>query len=173
MSKSTPARYHFLLVALHWLVAILIFMALAAGFFLKGLPNEPAKFQPLGIHMMIGTTILFLMAARLVVRFVTKRPEPADAGHPLLNRLARIVHGLLYAAAIGMAIAGRGIAAQAGLNQPGASLPEDFFAFPARFGHGYIAIILIGLITIHIGAALYHQFIRKDNLLSRMWFGKR
>ncbi len=39
-----------------------------------------------------------------------------------------------------MAVAGMGTVAQAGLNQPGASLPEDFFAFPARYGHGYTAI---------------------------------
>lgn len=173
MSDSTPARYHPLLVALHWLIALLIFTALAAGFFLKGLPNEPAKWGPLGIHMRIGQIILFLMIARLIIRFVTKRPAPADIGNPLLNRAAGLVHALLYVAVIAMAVAGMGTAAQAGLNQPGANLPEDFFAFPARYGHGYTAIILIILIAGHVGAWAFHQFIRKDNLFSRMWFGKR
>ena len=173
MSDSTPARYHPILVALHWLVALLIFMALAAGFFLKGLPNEPAKLGPLNIHMMVGRLILFLMVARFVTRLITPKPAPADAGNPLLNKLASLVHGLLYLAAIAMAVAGMGTVVQAGLNQPGASLPEDFFVFPARYGHGYLAIALIVLIAVHVGAALYHQFIRKDNLLSRMWFGKR
>ena len=173
MSDSSPTRYHPVLVTLHWLIALLIFLALAAGFFLKGLPNDSAKWAPLGIHMRIGQIILFLMIARLVTRYLTKRPAPADAGHPLLNKLAVIVHGLLYVAAMGMAVAGMGTVAQAGLNVPGASLPEDFFAFPARYGHGYLAIVLIILIATHVGAALYHQFIRKDNLLSRMWFGKR
>jgi cytochrome b561 len=32
--------------------------------------------------------------------------------------------------------------------------------------------LLLGLVLLHFGAALYHQFIRKDNLLARMWFGK-
>ncbi|GAB4435437.1 MAG: cytochrome b [Anaerolineales bacterium] len=173
MSESTPARYHPFLVTLHWLIALLIFMALAAGFFLKGLPNEPAKLQPLGIHMFVGRAILFLMIARLITRFMTKRPASADAGHPLLNKLAGLVHAFLYVAAIAMAIAGMGVVAQSGLDQPGASLPEDFFAFPARYGHGYLAIALIVLIAAHVGAALYHQFVKKDNLLSRMWFGKR
>jgi cytochrome b561 len=44
--------------------------------------------------------------------------------------------------------------------------------YPARYGHGYIAIILIVLILLHFAAAMYHQFFRKDGLLSRMWFGK-
>jgi cytochrome b561 len=173
MSDSTPARYHPILVTLHWLLALLVFASLAAGFFLKGLPNEPAKWAPLGMHMTIGRAILFLMIARLIIRFVTKRPAPADAGSPLLNRAAGLVHALLYVAVIAMAVAGMGTVSQAGLDQPGASLPEDFFAFPARYGHGYTAIVLIVLVAGHVGAALYHQFIWKDNLLSRMWFGKR
>jgi cytochrome b561 len=38
--------------------------------------------------------------------------------------------------------------------------------------HLYISIILIALLTLHILAAFYHQFIRKDSLLSRMWYGQ-
>jgi len=173
MSGSSPARYNPILVALHWLIALLVFTALAAGFYVKGLPNEPAKWAPLGIHMRIGQVILFLIIVRLITRFVTKRPAPADTGNKLLNLAAGLVHALLYIGIIAMAIAGMGTAAQAGLNQPGASLPENFFAFPPRYGHAYVAIILLVLITGHVGAWAYHQFIRKDNLISRMWFGKR
>lgn len=173
MSDTTPARYHPLSVTFHWLIAFLVFSALAAGFFVKGLPNVPAKLVPLGIHMTIGRLILVLMIARLVTRFVTKKPAPADTGNALLNRAAGLVHALLYLGVIAMAIAGLTTAAQAGLNQPGANLPEDFFAFPARYGHGYTAIVLLVLITGHVGAWAYHQFINKDNLFARMWFGKR
>jgi cytochrome b561 len=52
-------------------------------------------------------------------------------------------------------------------------LPEDFWVYAPRAGHGITATVLILLIALHVGAALYHQFIRKDNLLARMWFGKR
>jgi cytochrome b561 len=113
------------------------------------------------------------MIARLITRFVTKKPAPADAGSPLLNRAAGLVHALLYIGVIAMAVAGMGTVVQAGLNQPGASLPEDFFAFPARYGHGYTAIVLLVLIAVHGGAWAYHQFFKKDNLFARMWFGKR
>jgi cytochrome b561 len=167
-----PTRYHPLLVAFHWLVALLVFAALTAGFLLKGQPNEPAKLAPLGIHMLVGRSILILMVARLVTRFLVRKPVPADTGNPLLNRAAGVVHALLYMGVIAMAVAGLGTAAQAGLNQSGASLPIDFFAFPARYGHGYLAIVLLVLIAGHVGAWAFHQFIRKDNLLSRMWFGK-
>jgi cytochrome b561 len=37
--------------------------------------------------------------------------------------------------------------------------------------HEGVWFLLILLIVLHVGAALYHQFILKDNLLGRMWFG--
>jgi len=52
-------------------------------------------------------------------------------------------------------------------------VPEDFFDYPQRLIHGNIAYLMLALVALHFGAAMYHQFIRKDNLLSRMWFGKR
>jgi cytochrome b561 len=45
--------------------------------------------------------------------------------------------------------------------------------FSLGFFHGGVWTLLILLIALHIGAALYHQFILKDNLLGRMWFGKQ
>ena len=36
-----------------------------------------------------------------------------------------------------------------------------------------IAKLLMALIALHLAAALYHQFVLKDGLLARMWFGKR
>jgi cytochrome b561 len=38
--------------------------------------------------------------------------------------------------------------------------------------HGLFFFLSALLILLHIGAALYHQFILKDNLLARMWYGK-
>jgi cytochrome b561 len=38
--------------------------------------------------------------------------------------------------------------------------------------HLYISVILIALLVLHILAAFYHQFFRRDRLLSRMWYGQ-
>ncbi|MBM3529390.1 MAG: hypothetical protein FJX62_14970 [Alphaproteobacteria bacterium] len=32
--------------------------------------------------------------------------------------------------------------------------------------------VLVALLALHVGAALYHHFVRRDGLLRRMWFGK-
>lgn len=173
-----PKRYHPLLIALHWILALLIIFMLLVGLLsLKWMPNNPAKLMPLGFHMATGTLILALMLIRIVVRVMTKKPEEATAGKRFLDLIGKITHYALYVFAILMAVSGIGISAQAGLapivfGASGAPLPEDFFVYPARYGHGYIAIILIVLILMHVGAALYHQFFRKDRLLSRMGIGK-
>ena len=37
----------------------------------------------------------------------------------------------------------------------------------------YIATILAGFIVLHVLAALYHQFVMKDGLFRRIFFGRR
>ncbi len=148
-------------------------MALAAGFFLKGLPNDAAKVGPLNIHITLGRLILFLMIAHLVTRFITKRPPPSDTGSALLNKGAGLVHALLYIAAITMAVAGMGTAVQAGLNVPGTSPPEDFLNSQYATDMATSLSSLLVLIALHVGAWAFHQFFKKDNLFARLWFGKQ
>jgi len=42
---------------------------------------------------------------------------------------------------------------------------------PTEEVHGYLAYVLFGLVGIHVLAALWHHFIRHDNVLRRMWPG--
>jgi cytochrome b561 len=173
-----PKRYHPLLVTLHWLLALMIITMLLIGMFsLKWMPNNPAKLLPLGFHMSMGILILILMLIRLAVRLTTQKPEPATAGNRFLDIIGKLTHYALYLFAILMALSGVSTALQAGLfsivfGASGAPLPIDFFVYPVRYVHGYVALILILLILLHVGAALFHQFLRKDNLLSRMGFGR-
>jgi cytochrome b561 len=179
MSTEMPARYHPVLVALHWIVALLIFFMLGVGkLVLLMMPNTAEKITPLIAHVTIGISILVLLVIRFIVRLSTKKPAPADAGNPILNKIGVITHYLLYLAAFGMTLSGLGMAQASNLFQilfgnAGLSLPEDFWVYPPRAGHGITATVLILLIALHVGAAMYHQFIRRDHLLARMWFGKR
>jgi cytochrome b561 len=66
----------------------------------------------------------------------------------------------------------------AGLNRSvfqgsGEPLPASFAIYPTFVAHGYLAAILAGFIVLHALAALYHQFVRRDRLFRRMWFGRR
>ena len=68
-----------------------------------------------------------------------------------------------------------------GQSQPGRFTPRGGEGGEGFRGGGFFLgafhelswILLFLLIVLHAGAALYHQFIVKDNLFGRMWFGKR
>lgn len=179
MSKETaPSRYHPVHVALHWLMFLLVIMMLGIGkFVMPGVPvDDPQKPFMLQAHAYIGFFIAILLVARIILLFTTKRPAPADAGNAFLNFVARAVHVLFYVLLLGMVLSGMGLFQVAGLPDVfsgAAPYPADFSVYPPRIGHGLTSTLLLLLIVLHVGAALYHHFIRKDNLLSRMWFGKR
>lgn len=173
-------RYHPLLVALHWLLAILLIVALATGALrLDPIPeSDPAKIDALRSHMIAGVVILVLMLVRLAVRLRTNHPPEADIGNALLNRTSRWAHWALYLLVFGLIASGIGMSVLAGLppivfGGSGNPLPASFDDLPPRVAHGLFATLLMLLILGHAAAAFYHQFIRKDDLLGRMWFGKR
>jgi cytochrome b561 len=195
-----PKRYHPALVALHWLVAILMFSAVflrpeEEGGFRPGgegfeRPGEvqPGNFPspgnittrtpPIDNHMVVGAIILVLMVARLIVRITTRHPEWATTGNRWLDRLGGLTHFGLYALTFAILGAGgimayrdgllAGVVGIAGTSAQGFS----FGGFLFRALHGLSWNLLLLLLILHIGASLYHQFIRKDNLLGRMWFGR-
>ena len=172
-------RYHPALVSLHWLLTVLIVVALLMGSnILSQIPNDdPEKLFALKMHMISGFVILGLMIVRVIVRKVTEEPAAADAGNAVLNKAGVIAHYLLYLLVFAMVGSGIATAVIAGLpdivfNNSGVALPENFNNILPRIFHGIISKVLFAMIFLHVLGAFYHQFIRKDSLLSRMWFGK-
>src|SRR5262245_18908941 len=145
-SETKLLRYHPALVALHWILAVLIRIALATGALrLKATSNSsPDKITQLAAHMALGIAILVLTVARLVVRPIMPLPERATAGHVLLDRPAVATHCGLYAAIIFTAVSCIVTAAVANLpivvfGGSGAPLPESFSNLPPRIAHGQLA----------------------------------
>jgi len=163
---ESPKRYHPLSVTLHWLTVILILGA--------GLLSESGGSSPIGIHMILGAFLLVTMVVRLIVRLTVKRPAWANTGNPFLNKLGEWVHIGLYFFAFYILALGGLIAAQRNLigyalgTGSAMRLKDGFLGGLHQLG--WLAIL--GLLLLHVGGAVYHQFIIKDNLLSRMWFGK-
>jgi cytochrome b561 len=84
------------------------------------------------------------------------------------------VHVLFYVVVLGMIASGIGMMLLSGaapliFGGESALLP-DFWKYPQRIPHGIGARLLLALLALHAGAALYHHFIRRDGLLRRMWF---
>ena len=173
------SRYHPLLVAMHWLLALLIIAALGLGALVMAkIPNtDPMKLEALRSHMSGGVLILILMLVRLFVRTRTRHPAPATAGDPFLDRIAWASHRMFYVAVLGMAGSGLFLAVQAGLFGivfgGHGSLPPDLWVFSIRAVHYAFSRLLMALIALHVVAALYHALVLRDGLLRRMSFGRR
>ena len=172
-------------VTLHWLMALLVFVTFGIGLLnLVNTPNTEAKLVPLGVHMALGIMLLLLVIARYGMRLLVFKPpqRAASASSPkrliLLDRLTPYVHILLYFCTGLMALLGIFIAFPADLfsivwGRSGAPLPTDFYIYPARAWHGALSLVLALLIAQHVLATIYHQFIKRENYLGRMWFNKK
>jgi len=87
--------------------------------------------------------------------------------------MAKVVHLLLYGIVLVTAASGIATVILSGALPAilgSATLPDLETVLP-RAVHGLAARVLLVLLALHIGAAFYHQFIRKDRLLGRMGIG--
>lgn len=157
---ATVPRYSRPQMILHWFTLA----ALAVSFFSSGmmeaawreLMRAGGDFVSPGpnLHSMIGFLVLVVTAIRIGMRLVLGAPA-AEASWPRWMVIAsQAVHGLLYVALIAMPVTGI-LAWIVGITG-------------AAMLHGLIWNLLLLLIAAHVGAALWHQFVLKDNLLARM-----
>jgi cytochrome b561 len=177
-ASSKPKRYSPVLVTLHWIIAILIFIEVILAGAGEGGRAKFAGIPILGIHMIFGVTVLILLIARLIVRWNTQHPDWASTGNRFLDKVGELTHWALYFLAFSMTITGIFLATQGNrfarvFGLAGAAVAQNRPRGITIGGfHGLIWFFLFLLILLHVGAALYHQFILKDNLLGRMWYGK-
>lgn len=172
-----PSRYHPALVALHWALAFcLIGLIIAGSLMLEPLANDdPAKMISFRLHMGLGVVTLFLLVLRLAVRVTTRTPPRIRTGNAFIDRAGPVTHWALYGLAFAMALSGMTFARASGLPDAvfGSGVMPEAFTHPARAVHGIASKLLMALIALHIAAALWHQFIRRDGTMARMWFGPR
>jgi cytochrome b561 len=180
-SETGPsaAKYHPVHVAIHWFIAFAMAQLLLRGaFIMVNVPNSsPEKISALRAHMFAGSLVLVLMILRVVLVNATHLPPSAKGPTPMLTRVKKIVHPLLYVSIFVQVFAGLGMAYQADLPRVlflnHGVLPESFWICPLRTVHYINSRILMGLIALHISGALYHTFVLRDGLLRRMSFGRR
>ncbi len=176
--KSSENQYGSVAVVIHWLTALLILILLGSGFRSEAADDPAAKILFLRIHVPLGLTLLLLTLAR-IAWWVKVDKKPAPINMPVWqSRLSKAVHIFLYVIILGMSSSGIGTMVLSGAGPfifAGADLAAfpDFWDYLPRTPHAIVSRVLIGLLVLHIGAALYHHFIKQDGLLRRMWFAKK
>ena len=173
---SSPTRYGPVAIAIHWLTALALFGMLWSGLSAAGSTDEATRLMLLRGHAVMGILVGLLTLFRIVWWLaVDTRPGDPVGTSAFHVWGARIVHVGLYAVVLVMVASGLGTVMLSGANMQllGASpLPlPDFAAVPPMTVHGLLSRVLIGLVVLHVLAALWHQFIRRDRLLARMGLG--
>ncbi len=168
---ASPAK------ALHWL----IFALLIAQFIFAWTMPEIHRTVPVStlidLHVWFGTLILFVAVVRLAVRLTHGEPEPEDGLPPWQRQSARLMHWLLYILLFVVPILGWVNASWRGMTVSFFGLfdlPKLVATRAPNWGwtgdvHSLLAnYLLLALVGLHVAAALYHYFIRRDRVLQRM-----
>ena len=174
-AKSSTSQYGSVAIAIHWLTALLILMLLVTGLLAANQTDEAARLALVRAHIPMGIGILLLTLLRIVWWLVAdRRRPPLPAEQPAWQKLAaRAVHIGLYLILLESAASGIATILLSGALPAiiiGAVLP-DFNTVLPRAVHGIGSRVAMVLLALHIGAALYHQFVRHDHLLARMGLG--
>jgi cytochrome b561 len=177
--STQPNHFAPLARLLHWLMALLVIAMLFIGAGMVASVSERHEWL-IHLHKPLGVAILLLVIVRLFVRFSTRQPPlPADLpGWQVLA--AKASHGLLYALMLILPVLGWAMISAAG--DPvtlgiGVQLPAivpanaTLFAF-LRKAHGYLAYLLFLTVLLHLAAALFHGWVRRDGVLQSMLSGK-
>lgn len=151
-------------VALHWIVVVLVaFQFLAhAGIeerwraLMRSETPVPQEVTPLAfLHIAAGVLILLLALMRIYLRIARGVPEPPADEPRILHLVAEAVHGSIYVLLILLPISG----------MIAWFLRIEF----AGDLHEMLKNILLGAIALHIAGALFQHFVRRSDILIRMF----
>ena len=173
-------RYTRTAVCLHWLIALLIAGGFGLGMFMTDLPISPAKLQYYAWHKWIGVTVFGLALLRAAWR-LTHTPPTLPVGMPPWQRKAAdLGHALLYVLIFAIPLSGWLYSSAAGFQTvylklvpiPDLLHKDKALAATLKLVHEVLTTVLMWTVIVHVAAAFKHQFVDRDGLLHRMWFGR-
>ena len=185
MKDDVQLRYGTVAMLFHWAIAALLIANISLGLYFADLPSSPWKGELAQWHKSIGLTVLVLSLLRVTWRLThTVPPLPMDMFWGL-RAAARATHYLFYFLIVAIPLSGWIMVSASATGRPTVyfhmfNWPHIWFmadlARQQKVGlhdtlenvHNFLAWSAIVLIPLHVAAALYHQFIRRDDLLLRM-----
>jgi cytochrome b561 len=179
MLRNTPTRWGAAAQAFHWVSAALVLYLLGHGWWMTHLAARDNRLAEYATHASVGYFLLALIMIRMVWRWTNEVPLHPPSAPAWERRLAMSVHVTLYVlllveSYLGWALAGT-------LRQPldrtlGGAVRVPQITRPGNRelhellegAHEVVAWILAALVVLHIGAAVYHWKVRRDDVLHRM-----
>ncbi|QPC89851.1 cytochrome b [Mesorhizobium sp. INR15] len=163
--------------AIHWAVFLLVIglygLTYVADIFPRG---DPGRALVWWFHISFGMLLFVLVAIRLGLRLTLGAPGVPQEMPEVERWAAKVTHLLFYALLVTIPVLGilltwyRGDALSFfGLfTIPAPISPDSATARSIRELHSLCANLILILAGLHAAAALWHHFIRKDDVLKRM-----
>lgn len=164
----------------HWFMSLLIIGLIALGLYVQQLPFSPEKLKLISWHKWGGITALILVVLRLLWR-ATQKPLPRIANMPQWQHASSVaVHWALYLLMLAIPISGWLMSSAKGVPTVlfGVWPLPDLIERDLPLGdtllqiHWTLNLLLILVLIAHIGAAMKHHFLDKDEVLRRMLPGR-
>ena len=167
---GAPAKFF------HWTVALLVVAQIALGFAAALWRLSPLKLELFVWHKSTGMLILALMLARLAWRLANRSPALPRETPAWERRAAHASHVALYVIALALPLSGWVINSAAGIPfsifwlvpLPALVAPDERLEELAKLAHFSLLVALCLVLAVHIGAALRHHLIKRDDVLRRM-----
>lgn len=176
---SSPSQYDPVAKGLHWLMAVLIIGLWCVGLAMEEMPKGDLRSQIIGLHKAFGVVVLALVVVRLAWRATHRAPELPTTMPTLEQMGAKLGHLVLYALMLAIPVDGILMSQSGGreVNVFGVVLPtlvEKNEAMKHFYGEGHelMAWVLAALLAVHVGAALRHHLVLKDDVMRRMLPGR-
>lgn len=173
------ASIHFNLIArlLHWSMALAILAMLFVG--IGMVASVSLRPTLVSLHRPLGIAILLLVIVRLTNR-LRHAPPPLPADLPAIQVFAaKASHWLLYTLMFAMPLVGWSMLSAGGypvIMFKGFTLPpiapHDATVYAVlRGAHTWLALLLFATVLMHLAAALFHAWIRRDGVFASMTTG--
>ena len=178
--RSTATAWGSIAKAFHWLVAALVIYSIAYGWWMTHLAAREGRLALYALHSSIGYDLLLLLLLRLAWRSIDRAPAPPGDSKRWERLAARAVHALLYALLLAVSIGGWLLLGTFSRRIEGTLLGLVPIPPPAlgrslhdvlEKSHEVLSYVLLALVALHVAAALRHHFIKKNDVLQRMWMG--
>ncbi|HXP75536.1 MAG TPA: cytochrome b [Stellaceae bacterium] len=174
--KRLSEKYGRAAMALHWMVAIVLSVALVLAWVLPR-RTEPGYDAILELHKAVGMMVLVLVL--VVPRLLWRLGNPVASAVGLTSleaRLSELTHWALYAVMLIIPLTGYLFSSAEGqhidffgLFTTTSPLPADrTISRPLEFIHKTGQYAIYGFVGLHVLAALYHHFVKRDGVLRRM-----
>ena len=181
MNAPRPTTWNPVARAFHWGIALLILLQGVVGWYGHEMERSPAKIEVMTAHKSLGITLLLLALLRLAWRAGHRPPPPPPDSARWEVRAATFTHVLLYVLIIALPLSGW-LAASTSLVPwklwwilpwPDiAPVSEGLHEFAEEL-HEVLVKLLIAVLVVHVGAALRHHFLKRNDVLLRMLRGDR